>query len=220
MSFMTDHLEFLDIVKTLLSLGAGMLLGLERELKDKAAGLKTISIICLGATLFSIISFKVGGNEDTRIASYIVSGVGFIGAGVIFKDGLNVSGLTTAGIIWLAAAIGTAIGFGEFFLAGTFLAASLLLIYTSPFINRLLKIKRQARQLEFEIDRKDQDQKEAIFSLLRQQGIQVDEKRVELRDDRIRFTVEVLLGFQKIDWLKEYLLHNEVIKAFSFYGAG
>jgi putative Mg2+ transporter-C (MgtC) family protein len=106
---MTDHWEFIDVVKTLFSLVAGMLLGLERELKDKAAGLKTISIICLGATLFSTISFKVGGMEDTRIASYIVSGVGFIGAGVIFKDGLNVSGLTTAGIIWMAAAIGTSI---------------------------------------------------------------------------------------------------------------
>ena len=88
-------------------------------------------MICLGSALFSIISYKVGiaDNETTRIASYIVSGVGFIGAGVIFKEGADVSGLTTAGIIWVAAAVGTAIGFGEFYLAATFMAASLLVVF-------------------------------------------------------------------------------------------
>ena len=105
----------MDLYKALLALAAGIILGSEREFKDKAAGLKTITVICLGSALFAIISYKVGlaDNETTRIASYIVSGVGFIGAGVIFKDGANVSGLTTAGIIWVAAAVGTAIGFGE-----------------------------------------------------------------------------------------------------------
>jgi putative Mg2+ transporter-C (MgtC) family protein len=213
---MTDHWELIDVVKTLLSLAAGMLLGLERELKDKAAGLKTISIICLGATLFSIISFKIGGVEDTRIASYIVSGVGFIGAGVIFKDGLNVSGLTTAGIIWLAAAIGTSIGFGEFYLAATFLVASLLLIYSSPYINKLLKSKKQTRQLEFELDKKDLGQKNMILTALKQQGILTEEKIMVSKDDNIRFTIEVVLRYNKIKWLQEYLLQHEKIKAFSF----
>jgi putative Mg2+ transporter-C (MgtC) family protein len=213
---MTDHWELIDVVKTLLSLAAGMLLGLERELKDKAAGLKTISIICLGATLFSIISFKIGGVEDTRIASYIVSGVGFIGAGVIFKDGLNVSGLTTAGIIWLAAAIGTSIGFGEFYLAATFLVASLLLIYSSPYINKLLKSKKQTRQLEFELDKKDLGQKNTILTALKQHGILTEEKIVVSKDDTIRFTIEVVLRYNKIKWLQEYLLQHEKIKAFSF----
>src|SRR5689334_18124669 len=114
---MTDHWEMMDVYKALLSAAAGLILGFERELKDKAAGLKTITIITLGATLFAIISYKAAGPDPTRIASYIVSGVGFLGAGVIFKDGFNVSGLTTAGIIWLAAAIGTSIGFGEFYMA-------------------------------------------------------------------------------------------------------
>jgi putative Mg2+ transporter-C (MgtC) family protein len=95
-----DFLEFEDVYKALFSIGAGIILGLERELKDKKAGLKTISIICLGATLFSLKSKKVGGDANAgQIAAYIVSGVGFIGAGAIFKDGSTISGLTTAGII-------------------------------------------------------------------------------------------------------------------------
>ena len=141
---MTDHWEMLDIYKALLAVAAGLILGLERELKDKAAGLKTITIITLGATLFSIISYKVGGvDRGTAIAAYIVSGVGFIGAGVIFKDGFTVSGLTTAGIIWLAAAVGTSIGFGEFYMAATFMGAALLTIFIlTPLINVLFAPKK------------------------------------------------------------------------------
>lgn len=212
---MTDHWELVDVLKTLLALAAGMLLGLERELKDKAAGLKTISIICLGATLFSIISFKVGGIEDTRIASYIVSGVGFIGAGVIFKDGLNVSGLTTAGIIWLAAAIGTSIGFGEFFLAATFLIAALLIIYSSPYINHLLS-KKITRQLEFELDKDDLQEKEAILSAIKQQGILAEEQRIEMKDGLMKFTIELVLHASRIKWLQNYLLNHKTIRGFSF----
>lgn len=94
--------EWNDLLKAVLSLLAGFVLGFEREWKDKAAGFKTISIICLGSTLFSLLSYKLGAGESedaTRIASYVVSGIGFLGAGVIFKDGVNVNGLTTASII-------------------------------------------------------------------------------------------------------------------------
>lgn len=213
---MSDHWELIDVLKTLLALAAGILLGLERELKDKAAGLKTISIICLGATLFSIVSFKVGGAEDTRIASYIVSGVGFIGAGVIFKDGLNVSGLTTAGIIWLAAAIGTSIGFGEFFLAATFLIASLVITYASPHINNLFKSKKQNRILEIELDRKQLEEKETIISYLRKNGVLVEEKMMVLKDDRIKVTLDLVLKSTRLKWLQSYLLEHQHIKAFSF----
>ena len=76
---MIDHWEIMDLYKALLAVAGGVILGLERELKDKAAGLKTITVICLGSALFTILSYKVGvnDNETTRIASYIVSGIGF-----------------------------------------------------------------------------------------------------------------------------------------------
>lgn len=120
-SFLSEYFEISDVLKALVSLLAGVILGYERELKDKSAGLKTITIICLGSTLFTILSYKFSGDGDpTRIASYVVSGIGFLGAGVIFKEGFNVYGLTTAGIIWIAAAIGMSIGFGEILLAFVF----------------------------------------------------------------------------------------------------
>jgi putative Mg2+ transporter-C (MgtC) family protein len=215
---MTDHWETIDLIKTLFSLVAGMMLGLERELKDKSAGLKTMSVICLGATLFSIISYKVGGPENTRIASYIVSGVGFIGAGVIFKDGLNISGLTTAGLIWLAAAIGTSIGFGEFYLAGTFLAVSLLLIYSSPFINRLFKKKKQILQLEFVVDKKNEHLQDEICAAIDNHGVLTDRKMIESKDDKLRFKLEIELTEEKVKWLQEFLLRHEGVQSFCLYG--
>ena len=73
---MIDHWEIWDVYKALFAIAAGIILGLEREMKDKVAGLKTITIICLGAALFGILSYKIGGESNpTQIAAYVVSGV-------------------------------------------------------------------------------------------------------------------------------------------------
>ena len=94
-----------DIFKILLAIGIGGAIGLEREYRDKAAGFRTLIFICVGATLFAMLSSKLAGDRDpTRIAANIVSGVGFLGAGVILRDGGRVVGLTTAATIWLVAA--------------------------------------------------------------------------------------------------------------------
>jgi putative Mg2+ transporter-C (MgtC) family protein len=214
---MIDHWEIADVFKALLAVAAGIILGLERELKDKAAGLKTITVICLGSALFSILSYKVGigDGETTRIASYIVSGIGFIGAGVIFKDKLDVSGLTTAGIIWLAAAVGMAIGFGEFYLAATFIGAALLILYSSKWINRVFRPQRQKRDLIIEIEGRSILQKHNILSEIVAQGIKLEEKKLDLRDNRIIVSVEATLRIRKLTWLEEYLVNNQHIVAFS-----
>lgn len=214
---MTDHWEIYDIYKALFALGAGVVLGMERELKDKAAGLKTITVICLGSALFAVISQKVGGadGETTRIASYIVSGVGFLGAGVIFKDQVSVSGLTTAGIIWLAAAVGTAIGFGEFFLALTFMVASLLIVYASPVINRVFKSKKQTRTLIFTLNKEDIHLKEEIISSIEKQGIPVEQRKLESKDGKLVVTIEAVVRVQKMKWLEQYMVGNPLIISFS-----
>ena len=214
---MTDHWEIFDVYKALLALAAGVILGMERELKDKAAGLKTITVISLGSALFTLLSMKVGGadGESTRIASYIVSGVGFLGAGVIFKDQVSVSGLTTAGIIWLAAAVGTAIGFGEFYLAGTFMAASLLIVYSGPVINRAFKSKKQTRTLQFTIRKQELHLKAEILSAISRQGIQIEERKFEAREDKLTITVEAVLKISETAWLESYLVNNPSIQSFS-----
>lgn len=104
-------------LQLLISFGIGAVIGLEREYRSKAAGLRTMIMICLGSTIFTEISIHIAGSSPDRIAASIVSGVGFLGAGVIFKDGLTVTGITTATTIWISAALGTAVGAGEYFIA-------------------------------------------------------------------------------------------------------
>jgi putative Mg2+ transporter-C (MgtC) family protein len=103
-----------DIFKLLMAVAIGGLIGLEREMHAKAAGLRTITLITFGATLFTMLSL---GFKDDRVIANIVTGVGFLGAGsILFSEG-RVIGLTTASSIWVAAALGMAIGLGEYWLA-------------------------------------------------------------------------------------------------------
>jgi len=111
----------LDIIlKLAISILVGGLLGAEREYRSKSAGFRTITLICLGATIFTIFSQIIGGSGNPdRIASNIVTGIGFVGAGVIFKgdNTSRVNGITTAAMIWVTAALGMAIGAGYWLLA-------------------------------------------------------------------------------------------------------
>ncbi len=126
-----------DIVKILIAVIAGGLIGIEREFREKAAGFRTIILICVGATLFTLFSSKLALNGDTgRIAANIVSGAGFLGTGVILRSGGQVVGLTTASTIWLTAAIGMGIGAGEYILIGIVVVLALMVLWLFPRIER------------------------------------------------------------------------------------
>ena len=105
---------------------AGGLLGLEREYHSKPAGFRTMILICVGSCLFTILSSTFTNNPD-RIASNIITGIGFIGAGVVFKEGINVRGITSAATIWIAASIGMCIGLKQYGLA-LFVACLVLIV--------------------------------------------------------------------------------------------
>lgn len=90
----------------------GAAVGVERQWRQKNAGLRTNTLVSLGAAAFVLLSIEIGGDATGRIASYVVSGIGFLGAGVIMKDGLNVHGLNTAATIWCSAAVGALSGLG------------------------------------------------------------------------------------------------------------
>jgi putative Mg2+ transporter-C (MgtC) family protein len=101
----------------LLNVGAALLmgiaLGLERQFRQHPAGLRTNALVCVGAALFVSVTGLVGDTEGrTRIASYIVSGIGFLGGGVILREGLTVRGMATAATLWCTAAVGTLCGAG------------------------------------------------------------------------------------------------------------
>src|SRR3989344_743407 len=111
------------LYKITLSAGLGMVIGAERETRDKPAGLRTHALVAVGSTIFTILSFVnlfegVGYSFDpSRIAAQVVVGIGFLGGGIIFLRGGEAQGITTAAGIWITAAIGMAVGFGMYIVA-------------------------------------------------------------------------------------------------------
>ena len=121
-----------DFIKIIASTIVGALIGLEREYRSKSAGIRTFTLISVGCTIFTILSEKMGlENSPDRIAANIITGIGFLGAGVIFKMDDRVKGLTTATIIWVTAALGMAIGDGHIMLSflGTVIVYIVLLLF-------------------------------------------------------------------------------------------
>ena len=133
-----------DILKILLAMVLGGLIGAEREYRSKSAGLRTTILICVGSALFTIISRRF--SDDDRIAANIVNGIGFLGAGIIFRQETSVKGLTTAATIWAIAAIGMAIGGGFYDVAvGGFIIIGATLLILPGLTTRIGRIN-QARQ--------------------------------------------------------------------------
>lgn len=123
----------------------GAVIGIEREFRSKPAGFRTMILISVGSCLYTILSRESNTVSPDRIASNIVTGIGFIGAGVIFKEGISVNGLTTAALIWITAALGMAIGYHNYPLAivvaSMVVAALFILEPVQRFINNLHKVK-------------------------------------------------------------------------------
>ncbi len=158
------ELDWLDV---LLRLGAAAVLtgaiGAERELRERVAGLRTHMLVGVGAALFTLVSayawedFFVGGQlrpDPTRIAAQIVTGIGFLGAGAIIRQGLSVRGLTTAATLWVVAAIGMAAGAG--FYSAALIATGIVMIGLGPFRwveagPLMRRLRRSGRVLEIDL---------------------------------------------------------------------
>lgn len=116
------------IIRLTLALVAGAIIGLEREYRDKSAGFRTLILICVGSCLFTLISLLMASDTMDRIVANVVTGIGFIGGGVIFKSSEGVNGLTTAATIWVTAAIGMSVGSGFYYAAGFTLIITFLVL--------------------------------------------------------------------------------------------
>lgn len=131
------QIEFL--IGILLSLAAGFIIGAERESRGKAAGISTNSLVIGGSMLFAYLSSVIDPNSTSRIAAQIVSGIGFLGAGMILKGEIDkkITNLTTAASIWFSAAIGMAIGFQFYIIA----IVAVIFAVVVPRIPHISKIK-------------------------------------------------------------------------------
>lgn len=134
-----------EIIKLLISFAAGAVIGFEREYRSKPAGLRTLILISLGSTLFTIISIRIGG-DPSRIAANVVTGIGFLGGGIIFREADRIVGTTTAATIWVTAALGVCVGSGHYDLT---LVCFALLLFSLVAMNiiekKFINFRNQAR---------------------------------------------------------------------------
>jgi putative Mg2+ transporter-C (MgtC) family protein len=136
--------------RLLLAAALGAAIGLEREFRQKPAGLRTNILIALGSALLTILSIAIGGGGSTpdRIAAQIVTGIGFLGGGAILRSGKTVQGMTTAATIWVNAAIGMAAGAGEFATAAIATGLTLLVLAVLPPIEGFFERRGLSRDKE------------------------------------------------------------------------
>lgn len=137
------------IIRLAVSFVLGAIVGFERQYHEKPAGFSTNTLICMGSTVFALISLMSAqyyGGDPARIAAQIVTGVGFLGAGSIIREGNKISGLTTAAGIWVVAAIGMATGYGEFGIAGF---GVLLVLILQVFRRKILSAFESVKTFEY-----------------------------------------------------------------------
>lgn len=157
---------------------------MERQYHDKPAGFATNCLICLGAMVFTVMSWMMGmeGGDPGRIAAQIVTGVGFIGAGAIMRDGNKISGITTAANVWLVAAIGMAVGYGEFILAS---ASAVAILLVQLGLRKTLRIMEMVKHYDtfYVVCDPRWDIVEKIVAQVEKQGISVLKSEVNKQDN-------------------------------------
>jgi putative Mg2+ transporter-C (MgtC) family protein len=202
-------------LQLLFSFIIGTAIGIEREYRSKAAGLRTMIMICLGSTIFTELSVVIGDNSEDRIASNIITGIGFLGAGVIFKDGLSISGITTATTIWITAALGMAVGAGQYFIAFVGCVAILIVLLLFDVVQKV--IARLHHERMYKITTRDGRSFPSEF-----EG-EAKRLRLELRKDRdMRKDGDYTLAYQVIgreknlDELNNYLKSSDKVISYEY----
>jgi len=201
-SFMGSY-ELSILIKLGLAALAGGLVGLERETHGRPAGMRTNILVSVGACTMTIISeafclkYGIYGGETTlrldpsRVAAQIVTGIGFLGAGVIIKEGATVRGLTTAASLWAVAGLGMAFGMGHFVLGGfstVFIVGSLL------FIKKLDPHIKKDRYLTVTVTARNRDSLyEELNALIDEQGYKIADisSQMDIQEDEIFFKLVV-----------------------------
>ncbi len=202
-------------LRLLISFVIGAGIGFEREYHSKAAGLRTMIMICLGSTMFTMISLSIGGDSPDRVASNIITGIGFLGAGVIFKDGLSISGITTATTIWITAALGMAVGAGEYFMAMAGSATVILVLSAlQPITTQIEKI-HQARIYKITCTR-DEKLIADLENMIKMLGLKAGRRRDFKEHEKLILFHEIRGREKKLDELNKFLQDAPGITAFEF----
>lgn len=203
------------LIRMLIAFLIGAVIGCEREYHSKAAGLRTMIMICLGSTVFTIISMKLDPDSTDRVASNIITGIGFLGAGVIFKDGLSISGITTATTIWISAALGMAIGAGEYFLGISGTVIVMIVLSALQPITRWIERAHQARTYRIScVDFKTIS--DDIYEIITRLKIKSGKIKDFKNGPHTILFVEVRGPEKTLDEFSTFLRHHNQVDAFEF----
>jgi len=188
------------LVRLAIAAGLAAVIGFERELRERLAGLRTHVLVSIGAALFTLVSaygfddflhtgVPTVGYDPTRIAAQVVTGVGFLGAGAIIRHGTSVRGLTTAATLWVSAAIGIAAGAGYY--SGAVLATAVTIFALWPLryvgAGMVDRLRPESRLLVVHLRRNEPSA--PLLDWFKEQGARVDHVRVDERHDRRMVTV-------------------------------
>lgn len=200
-----------DVLRVLYALIAGACLGFEREFHDKPAGFRTLTLICMGSAVFTIVSQHYFLQD--RVASNVVTGIGFLGAGVMLKEGLTIKGITTASTIWVTAAIGMTIGVGAYHLA---LAVLILVLSTLVILNRFERglqdfSQKRSYEIVFKPNIHSVDELEKEFTKL---GISFMRAQLKKNQNKIVVKYRVTAGRKMHTKLSLLLAASDAVEAF------
>lgn len=194
----------------------GAIIGLEREFRSKPAGFRTMILICVGSCLFTIISKNASLGSPDRIASNIVTGIGFIGAGVIFKEGMNVNGLTTASLIWITAALGMAIGYHDYPLAIVVCSMVVVTLFVLEPMQRFINKLHRVKDYRIKTNLVSQDFKQEIEHFLASKHLSFFLVRIIKEDNDAVYIYRISSPDRNYDILNDYLLHHKNVRNFEF----
>ncbi|MGZ3757764.1 MAG: MgtC/SapB family protein [Mucilaginibacter sp.] len=204
-----------EVIKLTLSVIAGCVLGLEREIRGKSAGFRTLALICFGATVFTICSYILGVQDNRdRIAANVITGIGFIGAGVIFRNNSSVSGITTAASIWIAAAIGMLLGIGSYWLAAVALIFALFILYMLDFIQYWIDYTFQHRN--YKVVFRDDCQVDPLEEQVKTLKLKLNKTKVLRADKQTIYEFEVWGRGSNLLLLNKWLFDNKSILSFEW----
>lgn len=203
------------ILRLFLVIIVGGLIGAEREYRSKFAGFRTMILICLGSFLFTTFSIYISGSDSDRIASNIVTGIGFLGAGVIYRSDNRINGITTAAAIWVTAALGMGIADGLYgiVLAGTAIVLAALFLFTKleRWIDKIHQLKNYRIVSPYKEDLLDQYEE-----LFRKFNLKYKRVRRSRKGDDIIGSWAVQGIEVNHNKFIEAVLHDHTVKEFEF----
>jgi putative Mg2+ transporter-C (MgtC) family protein len=194
----------------------GAVLGLEREFRSKPAGFRTMILISVGSCLYTILSKEAGadGASGDRIASNIVTGIGFIGAGVIFKEGISVNGLTTAALIWITAALGMAIGYHNYPLAIVVSAIVVIALFVLEPVQRFINNLHRVKDYKIKTTELGRDFRPELENFFREHKLTFKCMKVVKENNDAVYLYRIGSADRNYDLVNQYLLERSDVKSF------